>query len=334
MTIKYFVRRLAGLLVCGVSAFVAYSILNYGENGFNASEICQLVAVLSIVIGVASVFSPNTSVKDRIISCIVFIAIGSIVSALDLSDQNLISNLLVGVILILYGLSNFIYYLGNVKGQMRAKCCVVSNIGQLLIALFTFANGGFEMLFAAGFVEDPSLIAIVMNIVFYGLIASGLLAGGFLVYDIVTVGFKKKNRAKAAKESSAPSHVDAQSAEPKDYRAKDRSSFSSLLNDKLNSICRWNSLEYDLNKGSVNLDIAYKNSNGHIPFILTGTVQATDVKDTYDASALPGSLTSKLDTIGQNLIRDAESAIEKLRENYQNYDGEFDISVEQGKIKI
>ncbi|HBE99009.1 MAG TPA: hypothetical protein DDW18_03130, partial [Firmicutes bacterium] len=79
----------------------------YGENGFNASEICQFVAVLSILIGVSSVFSPNTSVKDGIISCIVFVVIGGIVSALDLSEQNLISNLLVGVILILYGLNIF-----------------------------------------------------------------------------------------------------------------------------------------------------------------------------------------------------------------------------------
>ncbi len=127
MTIKYFVRRLAGLLVCGVSAFVAYSILNYGENGFNASEICQFVAVLSILIGVSSVFSPNTSVKDGIISCIVFVVIGGIVSALDLSEQNLISNLLVGVILILYGLNIFFFYLGNVTAQMRAKCRLFSS---------------------------------------------------------------------------------------------------------------------------------------------------------------------------------------------------------------
>ncbi len=127
MTIKYFVRRLAGLLVCGVSAFVAYSILNYGENGFNASEICQFVAVLSILIGVSSVFSPNTSVKDGIISCIVFVVIGGHRFRFGFKRAEFDFQFVGRRHPYPLWFKHFFFYLGNVTAQMRAKCRLFSS---------------------------------------------------------------------------------------------------------------------------------------------------------------------------------------------------------------
>lgn len=327
MKVKVFLGHIMTALFAFFASFIAGNFFSNGTSGFDANTLCSLTASVGIIFGIVSFFAPNRSNKDAIISGIIYIVLGLAIGGLTAGQQQTYAIVVAAILLIAFGFNKVFYYLGYLKGgiERRSKTRPLG-LSNVLICIGLIAEAiiivlvQFKVLDIVNIGWAKYLFTILLSV----LGAFTLIYATYYVIRFKFVTNKSNNKVRTQSNTTSTQ---------KDYRSVDRSSISSILYDRCYDIARHHSGSYDITKGSVSLDITVKINNGNINYTINGSLNPSDVKDNYDANDFKSSLKNLLENKSNQILNETDSTIDKLRKQYQNYDGEYNMHVDVGTLK-
>lgn len=330
MKVKVFLGHIMTALFAFFASFIAGSFFGSGTSGLDANTLCSLSASVAIIFGIVSFFLPNRSNKDAFIAGAIYIVLGLAIGGLTAGQQDTYAIVVVGILFAAYGITRVFYYLGYLKGAIKHHRQIILGLSNVLICVGLIAQAvlmvlvQFKVVDITNIAWSKYLFTVLLSVL-------GAITLIFAIYYFIyfrSLSKKSNNNVK----TSGNRNTNTTSTQ-KDYRSIDKSSISSILYDRCYDIARHYSRTYDVTKGSASFDISVKVSNGKINYVINGKINATDVKDNYDANDFQSSLKTLIENTSNNIINETGSAIEKLRNQYQNYDGEFNMNVEVGNLK-
>lgn len=311
-----------------VFLFFGYVMSNGGDTKTLNSLVSIGIVFAGIVAFVMDLVDQDKSTKDGLIAMILDI----IIAAIAYQYPNTVGGILVAIALGYFSFGKFFYTLGRISGNLKiglwrfvfACIGILSGLAGLIVSgvyiLFSkIGDGKFSFL--------PQAMQISKILLFAGAIITVLGT----IYILTQYRMVKK----------LPSSNNTQSTrtttnyEPRDSRKTDRSSFGSLLEDRCKAIARSNSLTHSLYSScGVNFDISARVSSGNIKYIINGRLNNTNyLTDDSSVESAKRNLQFEIEKVASRLQNETSSAIDRLRENYSNYDGEYNINVEVGDIK-
>ena len=132
--------------------------------------------------------------------------------------------------------------------------------------------------------------------------------------------------------SSSSSSYYTEEVEQQDYRKSDGFFFNSLQMD-MYRITRSRSCTHTLpHSVDLRLDILESTDNRGVRFTINGKLVGGYITDQSDVNDVQNAMQSVLQDVANSLVSDAESAVDRAREKYNDYDREFNISVKVGRI--
>ena len=122
------------------------------------------------------------------------------------------------------------------------------------------------------------------------------------------------------------------SDESSDYRDRASGPFYSVLSDKCKSVAREFSSSHELSYGRARFDVSVRINENSINYTIdvNATVKATSQ---YEMDELQRTLKYELENTSQGIYNRTESAIDKLRDKYQDFDGQYIINVRVGSVR-
>lgn len=122
------------------------------------------------------------------------------------------------------------------------------------------------------------------------------------------------------------------SDESSDYRDKATGPFYNVLSDKCRSIASEFSSGHELSHGRAQFSVRVRINRNIITYTIdvSTTVNATSQ---YDMDELQRTLKYELENVADMIYSKTETAINKLRDKYQDFDGEYSINVKVGSVR-
>ncbi len=310
-----------------VFLFFGYIMSNGGDTKNLNALVSIGIVFCGIVAFVMDLVDQDKSSKDSLIAMIVDI----IIAAIAYQYPNTVGGIIVAIALGYFSFGKFFYTLGRISRNIKnglwrftfACIGILSGLIGLLVSavyiLFSrIGDGKFSFL--------PESMQISKILLFAGAIVTALGT----IYILTQYRMVKKLSG-----SNTQSTRTTTNYEPTDSRKTDRSSFGSLLEDRCKAIARSNSSMHTLiHPCNVVFDISVRVSSGNIKYIINGRLNGTNsLTDFESVESAKRTLQIEIEKVASRLQSETSSAIDRLREKYSNYDGEYNINVTVGDIK-
>ncbi len=313
-----------------VFLFFGYVMSNGGDTK-NLNALVSMGIVFCGIVGfVMDLVDQDKSSKDGLIAMILDI----IIAAVAYQYPNTVGGIIVAIALGYFSFGKFFYTLGRISGTIQ------NGLWRLVFAYFGILGGLAGLLVSAVYIlfsrigdGDFSFLPQAMQISKILLFAGAIVTALGTIYILTQYRVVKKlsgsNNTQSTRTTSYESY------EPTDSRKTDRSSFGSLLEDRCKAIARSNSLSHDLKYScTVSFDISARVSLGNIKYIINGRLNGTNSLTDYESvESAKRMLQIEIEKVASRLQSETSGAIDRLREKYSNYDGEYNINVEVGDIK-
>ncbi len=286
---------------------------------------CGIFGVLCIVGAVIDALDQSKSSKDTVITVIVELVLTGIAFA----KKGNIGNILIAIMFVVFALGRVFFTMGTISASFKNnfKSLVIYRIGRLsgLISMLTCAvyllfisigDGNFS------FLPNVLLVTKILAIVGMGMVSIGTVVA-LIYYTPVKNINSNTNKSNSYSNSSEYS---------KDTRKNATFGFSSILYDRCYDIARHYSGTKDFGYGTVKIDVVVKINGARIDYVFNGDVSKVEV-DQYSVGRFKDALTNQLQGISDLLVSDTDKAIDKLRSQYKDFDGQYSINVTQGEFK-
>lgn len=288
--------------------------------------ICGIFGILCIVGAVMDSVDQAKSVRDSIIAVIVELVLASIA----FSKKGYIGYIVIAILFVWFALGRVFFTMGSIKGAFKqdVKVLAIYRLGRLL-GLISIVLAALYLAFLSleGWeVGTFSFIPQIQNICKILFIAGIVLV---LVGTIITLIYYTPVKSLDSKSNN--SYHESNSTN-NDTRKKAHSGFSSILYDRCYDIARHYSSTKDFGYGNVKIDIVVKVNGDEINYIFNGNIGAVKV-DNYNINQFKDALNGQLERIANLLVADTKNAIDKLRDEYKDFDGQYSINVTQGEFK-
>ncbi len=310
-----------------VFLFFGYVMSNGGDTK-NLNALVSMGIVFCGIVGfVMDLVDQDKSSKDGLIAMIVDI----IIAGIAYQYPNTVGGIIVAIALGYFSICKFFYNLGRIQGNIERGSW------PLIFAYFGILSGLAGILVSAVYIlfsrigdGDFSFLPQAMQISKILLFAGGIVTVLGNIYILTQYRMVKKLPG-----SNTQSTRTTTNYEPTDSRKTDRSSFGSLLEDRCKAIARSNSSMHTLiHPCNVVFDISVRVSSGNIKYIINGRLNGTNSLTDYESvESAKRTLQIQIEKVASRLQSETSSAIDRLREKYSNYDGEYNINVTVGDIK-
>lgn len=122
------------------------------------------------------------------------------------------------------------------------------------------------------------------------------------------------------------------SYESSDYRDRASGPFYNVLSDKCRSVAREFSGRHELSYGRANFDVSVRINRNDITYFIDIAV-TSNATSQYEMNELQRTLKYELENVSDRIYNRTETAIDKLRDKYQDFDGSYSINVKVGSVR-
>lgn len=122
------------------------------------------------------------------------------------------------------------------------------------------------------------------------------------------------------------------SYESSDYRDRASGPFYNVLSDKCRSVASEFSGRHELSYGRANFDVSVRINRNDITYFIDIAV-TSNATSQYEMNELQRTLKYELENVSDRIYSRTESVIDKLRDKFQDFDGEYSINVKVGSVR-
>lgn len=313
--------------------YVLAMITNGKPDDNSISLVCGIFGLLCIVGAIMNFGDPAISNRDSIIALVIELVLASIA----FSKKGYIGYILIAILFVWFALGRVFYTIGSIKVSFEqdVKLLAIYRLGRLL-GLISILLAALYLAFLSlegwevgtfSFIPQIQNICEILSILGIVLVLVGTII--VLIYYTPVKSLNSKSNNSYHKLNSTNNESNSTN---NDTRKKAYFGFSSILYDRCYDIARHYSCTKDFGYGSVKIDIVVKINGDKINYIFNGNIGSVKV-DNYNINQFKDSLNDKLQSIANLLVYDTENAIEKLRDEFKDFDGEYSINVTQGEFK-
>lgn len=329
---KFYSKVLIAILACIVGFYVNFNICIRYDGGFNGVTMITIAAVSMVLCGISSFISIDLS-KWEVVEGLLLFGLAIATLACGYTSHLTVSYYLIPVFFIVVSIADSVYFFGAAKGSKEAD---------RILAMWGYISLGIAD-FALFFSIAPIFITLVKNSNEYlsgalKLIPMIILGVGALLALLLVSIHLVKNKPLSNESAGSRSYQSSSSRKSysggssTDYRDKAVGVFYNVLRDNCRSIAREFSSSHSLTHGRARFEVSTNVGNSDITYTINVSVSPT-AQNQYEMNDLQDSLKDRLETVAQNIYNKTETAIDRLREKYQDFDGEYNINVKVGNVR-
>ncbi len=322
-------------LICIVFCAVGFFI----TLGFVSKSMIIVTGVLAILMGVFHFMQKSEEINDKLEDAFLYIGIISIIFGIIIFITGSVGNdkasYISTILFFLFGAITS-SFANIVKGTRAYKdgesglriaysfIFAVSTILTFLPAAFVIGGvaGGSSIDYYFDSRATYIIALLVISIV-------PLTAFVLMIIDYISNGgVSTSYSANRSYNNRRNNHSD----ESWDDRDRATGPFYNILKDKCRSVAREYSGRHELSYGRANFDVNVRINGNDITYTIDVSV-TSNATSQYDMNELQRTLKYELENAADRIYSRTESAIDKLRDKYQDFDGSYSINVKVGSVR-
>ena len=322
-------------LICIVFCAVGFFI----TLGFVSKSMIIVTGVLAILMGVFHFMQKSEEINDKLEDAFLYIGIISIIFGIIIFITGSVGNDKASYI------STILFFLFG---------AITSAFANIVKGTRAYKDGESGLRIAYSFIFAASTILTFLPVAF---VIGGVIGGSsidyyfdsratyiiaLLVISIVPIvalilmiidyistgGVSTSYSANRSYNNRHNNHSD----ESWDDRDRATGPFYNILKDKCKSVAWECSGSHELSYGRAKFDVSVRINRSDVTYIIdiTATSNATSQ---YEMNELQRTLKYELENVSDRIYNRSETAIDKLRDKYQDFDGSYSINVKVGSVR-